>query len=71
MNIFWYIFIIAFHICVIIDAVRNIDPRYGAFRLILAFIPPLFGPMFYLISRTKSNSLSDKREFMKGKRRFS
>lgn len=71
MDIVWYILILGFHVYVIADAIKNINCRHGAFRLILAFIPPTIGPIIYLLTRTRNNGSHKNKEFMQGKRRFS
>ncbi len=47
MEIFTTILIIALHVFVIIDAVSKVKQRQGVFRLILAFIPPVIGPIIF------------------------
>jgi len=71
MEIFITILIIALHIFVIIDAVTKVRQRHGVYRLILAFIPPVFGPIIYLLTQTRGTKLERKRLYMKNKRRFS
>ncbi|RKE04727.1 hypothetical protein [Marinifilum flexuosum] len=66
MNIIYIILIGILHIFALIDAIKNASERNGAFRLLLAFFPPLLGPIIYYLTKKKS-----KREFMKGKRRYS
>jgi len=54
MEIFITILIIALHLFVIIDAFIKVNQRHGVFRLILAFVPPVIGPIIYLfINSTK------------------
>jgi len=71
MEIFITILIIALHVFVIIDALAKVQQRHGVFRLILAFIPPVFGPIIYLLTQRRGTKLERKRSFMKDKRRFS
>ncbi|PXY02862.1 hypothetical protein DF185_01855 [Marinifilum breve] len=66
MNIIYTILIGILHIFALIDALKNAKERNGAFRILLAFFPPLLGPIIYFLTKKKS-----KREFMKGKRRYS
>lgn len=68
---FIYLPVLALHLYVIIDAISNIKERQGVFRLILAFIPPVIGPVIYLLTQAKANRLERRRSYMKGKRRFS
>ncbi len=71
MKIFITILIIALHVFVIIDAIIKVSQRHGVFRLILAFIPPVFGPIIYLLTQTRGTKLERKRLYMQNKRRFS
>jgi len=71
MEIFITILIIALHVFVIIDAITKVSQRHGVFRLILAFIPPVFGPIIYLLTQTRGTKLERKISYMKNKRRFS
>lgn len=71
MEIFITILIIALHVFVIIDAVTKVKQRQGVFRLILAFIPPVIGPIIYLLTQTRGTKLERKILYMKNKRRFS
>ncbi|WP_321281427.1 hypothetical protein [Marinifilum fragile] len=66
MSVIYTILIGILHIFALIDAIKNVSERNGAFRLLLAFFPPLLGPVIYYLTKKKS-----KREFMKGKRRYS
>lgn len=59
------------HVYVIIDAFIKVNQRHGVFRLILAFIPPVFGPIIYLLTQRRGTELERKRLYMKDKRRFS
>jgi len=68
---FVYLSVLALHLYVIIDAFSNIKERQGVFRLILAFIPPIIGPLVYLLTQKKIDSLNRRRSYMQGKRRFS
>lgn len=69
MNIFVYLSTLALHLYVIIDAFSNIKERHGVFRVILAFIPPVIGPIIYLLTQPKTDRLHRRRSYMK--RRFS
>ena len=71
MNMFIYLPLLILHIYVIVDAVSNVKERHGVFRLILAFIPPVIGPIIYLLTKPKPDSLHRRRFYMHGKRRFS
>jgi len=71
MEIFITILIIALHVFVIIDALTKVKQRQGVFRLILAFIPPVFGPIIYLLTQRRGTKLERKISYMKNKRRFS
>ncbi|MRT92570.1 hypothetical protein [Ancylomarina sp. 16SWW S1-10-2] len=71
MEIFITILILALHLFVIIDAFSKVSQRNGVFRLILAFVPPVIGPIIYLLTQTKGSKPERNRSFMKGKRRFS
>ncbi len=71
MDILWNILIIVLHVYVIIDAIGNRNKRQGTFRLILAFIPPVIGPIIYLMTKPRGNRLNRRDSFMQGKRRFS
>ena len=71
MEIFITILIIALHFFVIINAVTKVKQRQGVFRLILAFIPPVIGPIIYLLTQTRGTKLERKILYMKNKRRFS
>ncbi|NHB67410.1 hypothetical protein [Perlabentimonas gracilis] len=66
-----YILVIALHIFTIYDALRYLRNRNGGLRVLLAFIPPILGPIIYWL--TKNGSIFNQRErvFMKRKRRFS
>jgi len=68
---FVYLSVLALHLYVIIDAFSNMKERQGVFRLILAFIPPIIGPLVYLLTKKKTDSLNRRRSYMQGKRRFS
>jgi len=68
---FVYLSVLALHLYVIIDAFSNMKERQGVFRLILAFIPPIIGPLVYLLTQKKTDSLNRRRSYMQGKRRFS
>jgi len=70
MNMFIYLFVLALHLYVIIDAFSNIKERQGVFRLILEFIPPVIGPVIYLLTKPKPDRLERRRSYMQGKRRF-
>jgi len=70
MNMFINLSVLALHLYVIIDAISNIKERQGAFRLILAFIPPIIGPVIYLLTKPKPDRLHRRRSYMQGKRRF-
>ena len=71
MEIFITILVIALHLYVIIDACVNVRQRNGVFRLILAFVPPVIGPIIYILTQTREVKSNRKRSYMKGKRRFS
>lgn len=71
INMFVYLSTLALHLYVIIDAFSNIKERHGVFRLILAFIPPLIGPVIYLLTHSKTDGLHCRRSYMQGKRKFS
>ncbi len=71
MEIFITILIIALHLFVIIDAFIKVNQRHGVFRLILAFVPPVIGPIIYLLTQRRGTELERKRLYMKDKRRFS
>jgi len=66
-----YLLVIALHIFTIYDALRYLRNRNGGLRVLLAFIPPILGPIIYWL--TKNGSVFNQRErvFMKRKRRFS
>lgn len=66
-----YLLVIALHIFTIYDALRYLRNRNGGLRVLLAFIPPILGPIIYWL--TKNGSIFNQRErvFMKRKRRFS
>jgi len=73
MENLYYILVIALHIFTLYDALRYLRSRTrnGGLRVLLAFIPPVVGPIIYWL--TKNGSIFRQREkvFMKGKRRFS
>ena len=70
MGIFITILIIVLHVFVIIDAFIKVNQRHGVFRLILAFIPPVFGPIIYLLTQTRGPKLERKGFYMKEKKDF-
>ncbi|MGZ2369956.1 hypothetical protein ACXR6G_09240 [Ancylomarina sp. YFZ004] len=70
MNMFVYLPVLALHLYVIIDAFSHMKERQGVFRLILAFIPPVIGPIIYLLTKPKPDRLRRRRSYMQGKRRF-
>jgi len=71
MEIFITILVIALHLYVIIDACAKVRQRNGVFRLILAFVPPVIGPIIYILTQTMEVKYVRKRSYLKGKRRFS
>lgn len=68
MKIIITIFTLALHLFAIIDAMSHLNKRNGGFRMVLAFLPPIAGPIIYFL--TKGSKVA-KRGFMQNKRRYS
>jgi hypothetical protein len=68
MNYLITLFTLALHLFAIIDAINHINERNGGFRMVLAFLPPVIGPIIYFLSK---RSKAAKRGFMQNKRRYS
>ena len=71
MNTIFYILVVALHLFTIIDALRYLNERNGGLRVLLAFIPPVLGPIIYWLTKNSSLYKQRERAFMKGKRRYS
>ncbi|PKQ64219.1 hypothetical protein BZG02_05195 [Labilibaculum filiforme] len=68
MNNLFTIFTFALHLFAIIDALSHIKERNGGFRMVLAVLPPLIGPIIYFLTK---RSKTVKRGFMQNKKRYS
>ncbi|WP_096433278.1 hypothetical protein [Labilibaculum antarcticum] len=68
MNYLITLFILTLHLFAIVDALSHLKERNGGFRMILAFLPPVIGPIIYFLSK---GSKASKRGFMQNKRRYS
>lgn len=62
--------IIGIHIFTLIDALKNIRMTHGAFRVTLAFFPPVIGPIIYFLTKSSAKQIELNRRFMKRKKRY-
>jgi hypothetical protein len=70
MENLYYILVIALHIFTIYDALKYLRKRNGGLRVLLAFIPPVLGPIIYWLTKNGSVFKHRERTFMKGKTRY-
>ncbi len=62
--------IIGIHVFTLIDALKNIRMTHGAFRVTLAFFPPVIGPIIYFLTKSSTKQIESNRRFMKRKKRY-
>ena len=70
MNAFVLLIIIGIHVFTLIDALKNIRMTHGAFRVTLAFFPPVIGPIIYFLTKSSRSQTQTSRKFMKRKYRY-
>ncbi|MBN2596327.1 hypothetical protein [Labilibaculum sp.] len=68
MNYLITLFTLALHLFAIIDAINHINERNGGFRMVLAFLPPVAGPIIYFLTQRHKTA---KHSFMQNKKRYS
>ncbi|MDI3525923.1 MAG: hypothetical protein PWR03_106 [Tenuifilum sp.] len=64
-----YVLVIGLHLFTFIDVLRNLKTEKAPIIVVLAFFPPILGPVIYFL--LKSRKSQRHKTFMENKRRFS